>query len=220
MLPPLPPSWQAILQPEFDKPYFHVLKEFLESEKDDLLPPPHQIFTALEKTPYDAVRVVLLGQDPYPTPGHAHGLCFSVQPGVKHPASLVNIFKELQADLDIPIPRTGCLERWAEQGVLMLNTVLTVKSGQPLSHRDKGWEKFTDAIIRKLNDHPQPLLFIVWGAHAQKKSAFIDATRHRIVTSAHPSPLSARNGFFGSKPFSKTNTLLRELGRGEIDWRL
>jgi uracil-DNA glycosylase len=219
MLPPIPPAWQPLLQAELDKPYFQVLRELLEKEKD-LLPAPEQIFTALEKTPYESARVVLLGQDPYPTPGHAHGLCFSVQPGVKHPASLVNIFKELQADLGIPIPKTGCLEKWAEQGVLLLNTVLTVKAGEPLSHRNLGWEKFTDAIIRKLNDHPRPLVFILWGAHAQKKAAFIDERRHRIVTSAHPSPLSAKNGFFGSRPFSKANELLRELGRGEIDWRL
>jgi uracil-DNA glycosylase len=222
MLPPLPPSWQAIAGGERSKPYFVELGRFLGEERKSsaVYPPEHLTFRALELTPFESVRVVLLGQDPYHGAGQAHGLCFSVTPASKPPPSLVNIFRELKADLDIPIPRTGCLESWARQGVLLLNTVLTVRANEPLSHRNQGWEKFTDRIIRAIGDKPESVVFLLWGAQAQKKAALIDQARHVVISSAHPSPLSASSGFFGSKPFSKVNAALRSLGKPEIDWRL
>lgn len=222
MLPPLPPSWQAIVSGERGKPYFVELERFLAEERKSqtIYPPEHLTFRALELTPFESVHVVLLGQDPYHGPDQAHGLCFSVTPESKPPPSLVNIFRELKADLGIPIPKSGCLESWARQGVLLLNTVLTVRANEPLSHRNQGWEKFTDRIIRAIGDKPDPVVFLLWGGHAQKKASLIDQDRHIVISSAHPSPLAASSGFFGSKPFSKVNSALRNLGKREIDWRL
>lgn len=223
MLPPLPPSWRPIVGEELAKPYFQKLEQFVDAEQRQhtIYPPEPDIFNALALTPYKQVQVLLLGQDPYMNPEQAHGLAFSVRPGVRPPPSLINILRELHDDLGVAIPKNnGCLTPWAKQGVLLLNTVLTVRAGQPLSHRGKGWETFTDAIIRKLNDRPDPVIFVLWGGHAQKKLPLIDQQRHRIVTAAHPSPLSARNGFFGTRPFSQINAHLRDLGKDEIDWRL
>jgi len=183
------------------------------------LPPAEQRFNALHSTPLDQVKVVILGQDPYPTPGHAHGLAFSVQPDIAPlPRSLLNINRELQDDLGIDNRHTGCLQVWAEQGVLLLNTVLTVEAGNAGSHQKRGWETFTDTIIQAVSAQPQPVVFILWGNHAQKKTALIDTTRHCIIASAHPSPLSARRGFFGSKPFSRTNAFLQANGRTPVNW--
>ena len=179
-----------------------------------------EYFAALNLTPLDSVKVVILGQDPYHGEGQAHGLSFSVKPGVKTPPSLVNIYKELQADLGIPPARHGFLEHWAKQGVLLLNAVLTVEMAQAASHQGKGWERFTDAVIRAVNDLPHPVVFILWGAYAQKKAAFVNAEKHLVIKSAHPSPLSAHNGFLGSKPFSKTNDFLQSKGQKLIDWQL
>jgi uracil-DNA glycosylase len=176
--------------------------------------------TAFCQTPYPDVRVLLLGQDPYHDEGQAHGLCFSVKRGTPPPPSLRNIFAELRDDLGCKIPNTGCLLPWAKQGVLLLNAVLTVRAHEPGSHKDKGWEKFTDAVIRKLNERKEPLVFVLWGAYARKKAAFIDQRRHTIVESAHPSPLSASTGFFGSRPFSKINAALQKYGYPEINWQL
>lgn len=223
MLPPLPPSWLPVLSDELAQPYFRKLDRFLTDERRQhtIYPPEPLTFSALQLTPYDAVRVLILGQDPYPNPNQAHGLAFSVQPGVKPPPSLMNIFKELQNDLKIPIPKNnGNLTPWASQGVLLLNTVLTVRAGQPLSHRNKGWETFTDAIIRAVSAKPDPVVFVLWGGQAQKKLPLIDTARHVIIQSAHPSPLSARAGFFGSRPFSQINAALKRLGKPPIDWRL
>ena len=224
MIPPIPPSWQPVIGQEVGKPYFRELERFVDEEQQRgaVFPPAPDIFRALELTPYERVAVVLLGQDPYPTPGHAHGLCFSVRPGVKAPASLANMFKEMQSDLGVPAPPAGLgsLESWARQGVLLLNTVLTVRAGEPLSHRGRGWEQFTDEVIRKVSDKPDPVVFVLWGKPAQAKRKLIDESRHAVVTAAHPSPLSARNGFFGSKSFSKVNEALRRFGKPEIDWKV
>jgi uracil-DNA glycosylase len=220
---PLPPSWQPVLADELQKPYFHKLQQFIDAERRQytVYPSEADMFSALALTPYDQVNVLLLGQDPYPNPNQAHGLAFSVRPGVKPPASLRNIFTELHNDLNLPIPKNnGSLIPWAKQGVLLLNTVLTVRAGQPLSHRGKGWETFTDAIIRAVGHKKDPVVFVLWGSHAQKKLPLIDNTRHTILTAAHPSPLSAHNGFFGSKPFSRINAALRESGKPEINWRI
>lgn len=216
-------SWKAALAAEFESPYMAALRQFLEGERQagkQIFPKGSEYFRALDLTPLDQVRVVILGQDPYHGEGQAHGLSFSVKPGVRLPPSLVNIYKELQADLDIPPARHGFLESWARQGVLLLNSVLTVERASAASHQGKGWEKFTDAIIRAVNAKPEPVVFILWGSYAQKKAAFVDRSRHLVLRSVHPSPLSAHNGFFGSKPFSRANAFLREHGRGEVDWRV
>jgi uracil-DNA glycosylase len=210
------------LADECEKAYFRKLAEFLAAERKagSIFPPEEDMFSALEHTPFDQVSVLLLGQDPYHDDGQAHGLCFSVRPGVKPPPSLVNIYKELEADIGCGAPNHGHLISWAKQGVLMLNAVLTVRAHTPNSHKEKGWESFTDAIIRKVNEKADPVVFVLWGGYAQKKAKLVDATKHIIIQSAHPSPLSARNGFFGSKPFSTINSALRKAGRPEINWRL
>jgi uracil-DNA glycosylase len=216
-------SWLAKLEPEFDKPYMLALKRFLAAERDAgkvIYPRPSQWFHALDATPLDQVRVVILGQDPYHGEGQAHGLCFSVQQGVRPPPSLINMFKELKSDLAIEPPGHGCLEAWAQQGVLLLNSVLTVEAGLAASHAGKGWETFTDAVIREVNALPQPVVFVLWGNYAQKKAGFVDATRHCVIKSAHPSPLSAHNGFFGSRPFSRVNDFLIGKGIQAVDWKL
>jgi uracil-DNA glycosylase len=217
----LPEDWRAILADELNKPYFHRLQEFLAEERRryTVFPPEPDLFNALKLTPYARTDVLLLGQDPYHDDGQAHGLCFSVRPGIKPPPSLVNIFKELRDDLGCSIPRHGCLAAWAEQGVLMLNAVLTVRAHEPNSHRERGWETFTDAIIRAVAARPSPVVFVLWGASAQKKAKLIDASRHAVLTAAHPSPLSAKK-FFGSRPFSAINAALRSVGKPPIDWQL
>ena len=216
-------SWRVPLAAQFSAPHMHDLKRFLEAEKaagKRIFPKGRDYFRALDLTPLDEVRVVILGQDPYHGEGQAHGLCFSVQPGVRTPPSLVNIYKEMQADLGIAPVRHGFLEHWARQGVLLLNSVLTVEMGRAASHQGKGWEPFTDAIIRLVADRPEPVVFMLWGAHAQRKAGFVDQDRHLVIRSAHPSPLSAHNGFLGSRPFSRANAFLAAHGRGTIDWAL
>ena len=216
-------SWKAALQPEFDAPYMADLKAFLAAEKQAgkrIFPKGAQWFHALDATPLSKVRVVILGQDPYHGEGQAHGLCFSVQHGTRSPPSLVNIFKEMQTDLGLSPPGHGNLDSWAAQGVLLLNSVLTVEAGLAASHQGNGWERFTDAIIAQVNALPHPVVFILWGNYAQKKAAFVDVNRHLILKSAHPSPLSAYNGFFGSKPFSKANEFLLAHGQPPVDWKL
>ncbi len=218
----LPASWQHLLAAEIEQPYFQLLQRFVDTERQQyaVFPSEQEVFSALKLTLYEDVNVLLLGQDPYHDDGQAHGLCFSVRPGVRPPPSLVNMYKELQSDVGFHIPSNGYLVPWAQQGMLMLNAVLTVRAHMPNSHKNRGWEMFTDAIIRRVNAKESRVVFVLWGAYAQKKSSLIDTTRHTIVQSAHPSPLSARNGFFGSKPFSTINTVLREAGKPEIDWRL
>jgi uracil-DNA glycosylase len=218
----LPASWRAVLAGEFRQPYFEQLRAFVDGEraKHKVFPPAEDVFNAFKHTPYDRVKVLILGQDPYHDDGQAHGLCFSVRPGVKPPPSLVNIFKELQNDLGVKPPNHGCLYHWADQGVMLLNTVLTVRAHSPNSHKGHGWEKFTDEVIRAISAKPELVVFVLWGAPAQKKLPLIDAARHKVVKSAHPSPLSAKSGFFGSKPFSQINAALGEAGRGEIDWKI
>lgn len=215
-------SWQTILTDEFEKEYYQKLRNFLIKEytTQKIHPDMYHIYEALELTPYEKVKVVILGQDPYHGVNQAHGLSFSVQPGVKIPPSLNNIYKELQSDLGISPVKHGNLVSWAKQGVLLLNTVLTVREGQAYSHRGKGWEILTDKIIEKLNEREKPIVFILWGKPAQEKMKMIDKSRHIILTSAHPSPLSAHRGFLGSKPFSKTNDALMALGETPIDWQL
>ena len=215
-------SWQPAVGAELEQPYFQKLRESVEQERKEqqIFPPDERVFAALEATPCENVSVFLLGQDPYHGPGQAHGLSFSVRPGVTPPPSLANIFRELKTDLDCKVPNNGYLMPWAQQGVLLLNAVLTVRSGQPNSHKGKGWEKFTDAVLRAVNEKPDPVVFVLWGGYARKKAALIDTTRHIIVESAHPSPLSAHNGFFGSKPFSQINAALRQIGKSEIDWQI
>ena len=216
-------SWLTPLQAEFEAPYMLVLRSFLTAERDagkTIYPKGSEWFAALDATPKNKVRVVILGQDPYHGEGQAHGLCFSVRNGIRPPPSLVNIYKELETDLGIARPTHGNLQSWAEQGVLLLNSVLTVQAGHAASHQGKGWEQFTDAVIRLLNSQASPLVFILWGAYAQRKGEFIDKSRHLVITSAHPSPLSAHAGFFGSKPFSRTNDFLEKHGRNPIDWNL
>lgn len=216
-------SWRAPLAEEFASPYMAALKNFLVSEKSKgktIFPKGGEWFRALDLTPLNTVRVVILGQDPYHGPGQAHGLCFSVRPGVRPPPSLLNIFKELESDLGIPRPSHGFLEHWAQQGVLLLNSVLTVESGLAASHKDKGWERFTDAVIRLVAAQPQPTVFLLWGSYAQKKAAFVDQSRHLILKAAHPSPLSAHNGFLGCKHFSQANAFLKANGQKPIDWSL
>ena len=222
-LPPLEKSWKNNLSAEFNKSYMINLNQSLQNEidKEEDIFPPHELwFNALNSTPLDKVKVVILGQDPYPTPGHAHGLCFSVMPDVSPlPKSLINIYKELQADVGI-INVNGNLQSWADQGVLMLNSVLTVRSGQANAHQGKGWEVFTDKIISLVNELDRPVVFVLWGAYAQKKGAMIDEKKHMVIRSPHPSPLSAYRGFFGSKPFSKINSFLSKHGQSEINWQV
>ena len=216
-------SWKAPLAREFDAPYMASLKEFLVAKKANgkrIFPKGSEWFHALDATPLEQVRVVILGQDPYHGEGQAHGLCFSVREGVRPPPSLINIYKEMKSDLGLEPPSHGNLEAWAKQGVLLLNSVLTVEAGLAASHQGKGWERFTDAVIRLVNDQPRPVVFILWGAYAQRKAGFVDRQRHLVLASAHPSPLSAHNGFFGSRPFSKTNEFLAAQGQEPIEWAL
>ena len=215
-------DWNPILRIEFAKPYWQDLQTFIRAERERarVYPPPDEVFAALHLTPYSDVEVLILGQDPYHGPGQAHGLCFSVRPDVEIPPSLVNIHKELEADLGCPPPNHGNLEHWARQGVLLLNAVLTVRAHQAGSHAGKGWETFTDEVIRAVNAKPERVVFILWGAYARKKKALIDTSRHVVIESAHPSPLSARNGFFASKPFSRANAALVAAGRRPIDWAI
>jgi uracil-DNA glycosylase len=217
----LPADWKAVLAEELQQPYFHKLSEFVDKElaEHQVFPPEDDVFNAFKLTPYKRVKVLLLGQDPYHDEGQAHGLCFSVRPGVKPPPSLKNVFKELQHDLGCKIPNNGYLVPWAEQGVMLLNAVLTVRAHKANSHKDKGWEKFTDSVIRALNDREHPVVFLLWGAYAQKKIKLIDTKQHRIVTAAHPSPLSYKK-FLGSNCFSAVNKALEDLGESPIDWQL
>lgn len=218
----LPRAWQPILHDQVEQPYWTALEQFLDQERSHgrVFPPEDDVFAALATTSYASTNVLLLGQDPYHDDGQAHGLCFSVRPGIVPPPSLRNIFKELKADLGCGIPNNGYLMPWAEQGILMLNAVLTVRAHQPNSHKNKGWELFTDAVIRKVNEKQSPVVFVLWGAYAQKKAALVDTSRHAIVQSAHPSPLSANNGFFGSRPFSKINAALQVADQSVIDWQI
>lgn len=215
-------SWWQQLKDEFDKPYYQELREMLKREyaEHTVYPEPNDIYNALHYTSYENVKVVILGQDPYHGPGQAHGLSFSVQPGVNPPPSLKNIFIELQNDIGADIPNHGSLVSWAKQGVLPLNTVLTVRRGQANSHKGKGWEQLTDSIIDVLNKRDKPVVFILWGRHAQMKKERIDTSKHFIIQSPHPSPFSARNGFFGSRPFSRANQYLEQIGDEPIDWSL
>ena len=222
MLPPIPNGWTSALAGEIARPTFSELQTFLEQERKThpVFPSEPDVFAALDLTPLEDVRVLILGQDPYPGEGQAHGLSFSVPPDVKKPPSLVNIFKERKDDLGQAPPAHGHLASWARQGVLLLNAVLTVRAHAPNSHQGRGWEPFTDAVIGAVAAKPDPVVFVLWGAFAQKKKALIDAHKHVIVESAHPSPLSASRGFFGSKPFSRTNAALRSAHRPEIDWQV
>jgi len=216
-------SWKPFLDEELNQPYMLVLKEFLRIEKNDgkiIYPHSSHWFHALEMTPLQAVKVVIIGQDPYHQPHQAHGLCFSVQPDVKIPPSLLNIYKELQADLGIPYALHGCLESWAKQGVLLLNSVLTVEYNKPNSHQGKGWETFTDKIIRTVAEQNEHVVFLLWGNYAQKKGAFIDEQRHLVLKAPHPSPLSAHRGFLGCRHFSKTNQYLEQHQQTAIHWEL
>ena len=221
MQPHLPPSWQAVLADEFKKPYFKELQSFVAAERKNhtVYPPEEDVFNAFKYTPYDEAKVLLLGQDPYHGEGQAHGLCFSVRPGVRPPPSLMNMFKELHHDLGCKVPNNGCLIPWAKQGVMLLNAVLTVRAHEANSHKDKGWETFTDAVIRALAARPDPMVFLLWGAYAQKKKKLIDAGRDVVLTAAHPSPLSAAK-FFGSKPFSAADRALEAMGKEAIDWEI
>ncbi|MBO0588781.1 uracil-DNA glycosylase [Sporosarcina sp. E16_8] len=213
-------DWDEVLNDEFEKPYYSKLREFLkrEYEEETIYPQLDDLWTAFKLTPFNEVKVVVLGQDPYHGPGQAHGLSFSVKPGVKIPPSLRNMFKELTSDIDCPLPGGGTLTGWAEQGVLMLNTVLTVRDGQAHSHRKQGWETFTDEVIRLLSNRDEPIVFVLWGRHAQEKKKLIDLSRHAIIESVHPSPLSASRGFIGSRPYSKTNKILELWEETQIDW--
>ena len=215
-------DWLQELEPEFHKPYYRELYQFVRSEYSSaqIFPPADDIFNAFHFTPLSEVKVVILGQDPYHNVGQAHGLCFSVKPGTDIPPSLVNIYKELQDDLGCPIPNNGYLTKWAKQGVLLLNTVLTVRAHMANSHRGKGWEEFTDAAIRVLNKQDRPIVFILWGSPAQQKKKMLNNPKHLILEAPHPSPLSAYRGFFGSKPFSKTNAYLTQNGITPIDWTI
>ncbi len=217
--PQIHESWKEVLHEEFAKPYFSELREFLLNEKQSVpvYPPGQLIFNTFNQTPFEKVKVVILGQDPYHGPGQANGLCFSVSEGIKHPPSLVNIFKEMQKDLNVPYPKTGDLTAWANEGVLLLNTTLTVREHSPASHQGKGWEEFTDSVIRRLSDNRKGIIFILWGRHAQNKKPLIDITKHHILEAAHPSPFSC-SGFFGCRHFSKANYLLTQNGQSPINW--
>jgi uracil-DNA glycosylase len=214
-------SWKRRLLSQFQQPYMQQLRQFLQQQKElgkIIFPKGNEYFNAFNLTPFEQVKVVILGQDPYHGPNQAHGLCFSVQPGVALPPSLLNIFKELQRDLHIPMPNHGNLTHWAEQGVLLLNAVLTVEQGKAAAHQGKGWEQFTDAVIRELNDHREGIVFMLWGSYAQKKGQFIDRKKHCVLQAPHPSPLSAHRGFLGCGHFSKANEYLQKRGMEPIDW--
>ena len=215
-------DWNPVLRAELEQPYWAELQAFVAQERANhtVYPAPDEVFAALHLTPYSEVKVLILGQDPYHGPGQAHGLCFSVRPGVDPPPSLKNIFREMESDLGLPPPAGGHLEPWARQGVLLLNASLTVRARSAGSHQGKGWETFTDAVIRAVNDKDETVVFILWGAFARKKKALIDTDRHVVIESAHPSPLSASNGFFGSRPFSRANDALVAAGRTPVDWSL
>ena len=214
------PSWKNLLQPEFSKDYFNKLVSFVRQEykQNMIFPPGPQIFNAFDHCPLDQVKVVIIGQDPYHGPGQAHGLCFSVNDGIAFPPSLRNIFQEINTDLNKKLPESGNLERWASQGVLLLNATLTVKAHSPGSHQNKGWESFTDRVIQLVSDHKQNVVFLLWGTYAQKKSVLIDGSKHLVLKAPHPSPFSANRGFFGCRHFSKTNQYLQERGLEPIDW--
>ena len=218
----LPKDWRKELKDVLDSPEFAELEAFVAEERREhtVYPSEEDLFSAFRLTPYEDVKVLLLGQDPYHGPGQAHGLAFSVQPGLKPPPSLVNIFKELESDVGVPKPKDGSLVPWAEQGVLLLNAVLTVRQSEANAHEGHGWEHFTDAVIQKVSDKPEPVVFILWGSYAQKKKALIDTSKHIVLEAPHPSPLSAKKGFFGSKPFSSANEALKKAGREPIDWQL
>lgn len=218
----LPEDWRKVLAEEFDKDYFRKLQDFVNKERKTktIYPPKKEVFNAFKHTPYDEVKVLLLGQDPYHGKGQAHGLAFSVKPGVTPPPSLKNMLREMADDIGGKMPNNGCLIPWAEQGIMLLNAVLTVEAGKANSHKGKGWEKFTDRVIEKLNEKDDPVLFVLWGGYARKKVKLIDEDRHTIIESAHPSPLSAHSGFFGSRPYSKINKALKAHGQEEIDWQL
>lgn len=220
--PKIESEWLEVLHPEFHKPYFENLKAFLLEEKKiyRIFPLGNRIFAAFDNTPFSKVKVVILGQDPYHGEGQAHGLCFSVPDGIALPPSLVNIYKELSSDLGIPVPASGNLEKWAQQGVLLLNATLTVRANQAGSHQRQGWENFTDEVIKQLSARHTGLVFILWGSYAQAKETLIDTSKHFILKAVHPSPLSVYRGFFGSRPFSKTNELLHKSGKEKISWEL
>jgi uracil-DNA glycosylase len=220
--PHIEEGWKQVLMDEFQSPYFSELKAFLVEEKKryTIYPPGKLIFNAFQHTPFDRVKVVILGQDPYHGRGQAHGLCFSVPQGIPQPPSLVNIFKELHSDLGIPVPAHGNLEKWADQGVLLINATLTVRASQAGSHQKKGWETFTNRVIEKVSLHKHGIVFLLWGRYAQAKEKLIDGSRHLVLKAAHPSPFSAYNGFFGCKHFSKTNSYLEQQGLAGIDWSL
>ncbi len=215
-------DWNPVLRAQFSEPYWAELQRFVADERcrHQVFPEPDEVFAALHQTPYASVKVLILGQDPYHGAGQAHGLCFSVRPGVAVPPSLRNIFTELESDLGIAPPNHGCLDAWSAQGVLLLNTSLTVRARHAASHQGKGWERFTDEVIRAVSDKADPVVFVLWGSAARKKKALIDGSRHTIIESAHPSPLSAHNGFFGSRPFSRTNEALLAAARRPVDWRI
>ena len=215
-------DWNPVLRGEFHKAYWNDLQTFVRSEREraTVYPPHEEVFRALHLTPLASVKVVVLGQDPYHGPGQAHGLAFSVRDGVPLPPSLANVFTEYEADLGLPRPASGCLEPWARQGVLLLNTSLTVRAGSAGSHAGKGWETFTDEVIRAVSAKPERVVFVLWGSHARRKKTLLDLSRHAVLESVHPSPLSAFNGFFGSRPFSRANEALVAAGREPVDWRL
>ena len=213
-------DWNPLLRDQFEEPYWGELQSFVRAERErhTVHPPTDEVFAALHLTPYESVKVLILGQDPYHGPGQAHGLCFSVRRGVDVPPSLVNIFSELESDLGCPPPSHGNLEHWARQGVLLLNATLTVRSRQAASHQGKGWERFTDRVIEVVNDKADRVVFVLWGSSARKKRSFVDTSRHTVIESPHPSPLSAHRGFFGSRPFSRANDALTAAGREPVDW--
>ena len=215
-------DWNPLLRVEFGEEYWRDLQAFVRDERNlhQVFPPHDEVFAALHLTAYASVKVLILGQDPYHGPSQAHGLCFSVRPGVPKPPSLVNILDELHSDIGAPVPSHGSLEHWARQGVLLLNATLTVRAHRAASHQGKGWERFTDEVIRVVNDKPEAVVFILWGGSARRKKALVDTSRHTIIESAHPSPLSARGGFFGSRPFSRANAALAAAGREPVDWTI
>lgn len=216
-------SWKTVLSDEFNKPYFSELRQFLQNEKaaeKTIYPPGSLIFNAFNSTPFDKVRVVILGQDPYHGAGQAHGLCFSVQHGIKPPPSLVNIYKELKSDVGFEIPHHGNLQKWTTQGIFLLNAILTVEANQPASHQKSGWQEFTNVVIEKLSKEKEGLIFLLWGNFAQQKAVLIDEKKHTILKAPHPSPFSAHTGFFGCKHFSKTNEILKSRGEETIDWQV
>ncbi len=218
----LPADWRDVLAEEFEKPYFLKLQEYVAKERVEqtIYPPAEEVFTAFHQTPYDQVRVLLLGQDPYHGEGQAHGLSFSVKPGIRQPPSLKNMLKEMASDIGGTMPNNGCLIPWTEQGMMLLNAVLTVRMKKASSHKNQGWETFTDAVIKKIDEKTDPVVFVLWGGYARKKAKLIDNEKHTILEAAHPSPLSAHAGFFGSKPYSKINQALKDNGQPEINWQI